>query len=126
QAETLLNGRGKKVLIVEDSDDTREALRMLVESWGLQVAEAADGMAGLKLIDEFAPDLVLCDLSMPVMDGWAMARELRARNSKIPLVALSAHGASSDSHESLQSGFQAHLVKPCEAHALLAVLNQFL
>lgn len=117
-----------KVLIVEDRDDTREALRTLIESWGYEVAEAPDGIAGLKVIAEFNPDLVLCDLSMPVMDGWEMASQLRVQmpTAKMPLVALSGHGTPSDIQRSLDAGFQAHVVKPCEAKVLLSVLKQFL
>lgn len=118
----------RKVLIVEDRDDTREALRTLLESWGFHVAEAPDGIAGLKTVAEFAPDLVLCDLSMPVMDGWEMARQLRESipAAQIPLIALSGHGTPCDIQRSLDSGFQAHIVKPCEARALLSVLKKFL
>ncbi len=117
-----------KVLIVEDRDDTREALRTLIESWGFEVAEAPDGIAGLKVIAEFEPNLVLCDLSMPVMDGWEMASQLRAQvpSAKMPMVALSGHGTPSDIQRSLDAGFQAHVVKPCEAKVLLSVLKQFL
>ncbi|HYG75591.1 MAG TPA: ATP-binding protein [Planctomycetota bacterium] len=125
---TLLSGRSRKVLIVEDRDDTREALRMLLEAWGVQIAEAPDGESGLKLIGEFKPDLVLCDLSMPVMDGWTMAREIRTRypHLKIPLIAMSGHGTPADVRHSLHCGFRAHLVKPCEASVLLTILTEYL
>ena len=118
----------RKILIVEDRDDTREALRTLLESWGFHVAEAPDGIAGLKTVAEFAPDLVLCDLSMPVMDGWEMARQLRESipAAQIPLIALSGHGTPCDIQRSLDAGFQAHIVKPCEARSLLGVLKKFL
>lgn len=119
---------GRKVLLVEDRDDTREALRALLESWGLCVAEASDGAQGVKLAREFAPDLILCDLSMPVLDGWGLARELRSLTppSRIPIIALSGHGTPGDIRQSLDAGFEAHLVKPCDAQALLMVLNRFL
>jgi two-component system, sensor histidine kinase len=127
ESPSVASRRGR-ILVVDDSDDTREALRILLESWGLDVADAADGVIGLERVETFNPDIVLCDLSMPVMDGWTMASELRAKfpTRRLPLVAMSGHGTPGDVQQSFACGFQAHLVKPCEATGMIAVLNRFL
>lgn len=126
--KSVLAECGRKVLIVEDRDDAREAIRMLLESWDIEIAEAADGESGITLMASFKPDLILCDLSMPVMDGWSMAREIRSHypENTTPIIAMSGHGTPADVRHSLQCGFQAHLVKPCEAGVLLSVLSKYL
>jgi signal transduction histidine kinase/CheY-like chemotaxis protein len=123
-----VKNRRRKVLIIEDGDDTREALRTLLESWGLEVTEATDGQQGLQKISETLPDLVLCDLTMPLLDGWSVVRQVRLKNStlNIPMIALSGHGTPGDLSTSKASGFQDHLVKPFDAQELLRVLQKYL
>ena len=118
----------RKVLIIEDNNDTREVLSTLLKGWGLVVKEAADGAQGLEVVSHFRPDLILCDLTMPVLDGWSVARQIRLREDlyDIPLVALTGHGTPEDIARCKEAGFQDHLVKPFEAHDLLRLLNKYL
>lgn len=125
------NGNGKhrhKVLVIEDNDDTREVLCTLLESWSLDVSGAEDGEAGLKLLATLRPDLILCDLTMPVMDGWCVAQEIRTRHRllDVPLIALSGHGTPRDITRSKECGFQDHLVKPFDANDLYRMIGKYL
>src|SRR5262245_47123926 len=70
--------RPLRVLVVEDNDDGRDMLRLLLELWGYEVEEAADGVAGVQKAQEFRPHAALLDLGLPLMDGLQVARELRA------------------------------------------------
>jgi CheY-like chemotaxis protein len=101
------------ILIVDDYADNRELLRLMLESAGHSVCEAADGRAGLEMAQAEKPDLILVDLSMPKLDGWGFLRELRAdeRTRLIPCAAVTAF-AGVDRNNALSQGFDAHLVKP--------------
>jgi CheY-like chemotaxis protein len=82
-------------LVIEDSDDTRELYALALQFDGYVVAQARDGRDGLQQARELAPDVIITDLAMPIMDGWEMTRRLRAdpRTCHIPIIACSAHDA---------------------------------
>ncbi len=117
-----------RVLVVEDNPDGQGMLVSLLQALGLHVAWAADGAEALRQAQAFRPQLVLLDLGLPGMDGYEVARRLRAdpRHAGTALVALTGWGAESDRRRSAEAGFGEHLTKPVEPDALRAVLGRFL
>jgi CheY-like chemotaxis protein len=107
---------GVAVLVVEDHDDSRDAVCRIMEAQGAQVSGAADGAEGLALACLNPPDVILCDLVMPRMDGFGLLRRLRqvAALRQTPVIAISGLGAESDRARTLAAGFEAHLVKPID------------
>jgi two-component system CheB/CheR fusion protein len=112
-----------RVVVVEDQDDARQMLSMLLESRGLEVATAADGIEGVALIERMRPDLALVDLGLPRLDGYDVARRVRASNGEIYLVALTGYGQDTDVRAAMDAGFDEHLTKPADPELLDAVLT---
>jgi CheY-like chemotaxis protein len=113
-------------LIVEDNDDARETLRVMLELDGHEVLTAANGKDGLDRALSCAPAVALVDLGLPDLDGFEVARCLRAapQGSTMHLVAISGYGQPTDRERARQAGFDAHLVKPVDAMKLRAVLAE--
>ena len=118
---------GITVLVVEDDDLTRETTRRLLRSRGANVLEARDGAEGLARIERDQPDLVLCDILMPGVDGIEFARWVRQdpRFDEIPLLALTGLDAPADFLRTWAARFDGHLTKPATAE-VLARLDQYL
>jgi PAS domain S-box-containing protein len=116
--------RSRKILIIEDNDDARESLRLLLESLGHQVIEAGDGQRGLALALHHRPEVVLIDLGLPGMDGYEVARALRTSLSgkTAALIAVSGYGQVEDRRRSTEAGFDAHLVKPVSQSLLSSLI----
>lgn len=110
----------KRILVVEDNPANRELLRELLSAWGYEVVEAVDGGQALEKVRSASPDLVLLDIGMPVLDGFAVVRELRKDPHflTLPVVAVSAYAMRGDQEKALQAGFNAYLTKPIDAAAL--------
>jgi two-component system, sensor histidine kinase len=115
----------RNVLIIEDNDDARESLRVLLESLGHQVVDAGDGRHGVALALQGRPDIVLIDLGLPGIDGYEVARSIRASGlgKSVRLVAVTGYGQTADRRRSVEAGFDAHLVKPVSPAALSGVLD---
>lgn len=115
----------RKILIIEDNDDARESLRLLLESLGHQVVEAADGRHGVALALEARPDIILVDLGLPGIDGYEVAGAVRASplGKDVRLIAVTGYGQTDDRRRSSAVGFDAHLVKPVSQAALSGVLG---
>ena len=111
------------ILIADDHDDNRELLQLLLASAGYEVLEARDGRECLAIAREAPPDLILVDLSMPVLDGWGVFAELKAdqRTKTIPCLAVTAH-AELDRNEALETGFSAYISKPFSGDHLLQTI----
>ena len=113
------------VLIVEDDPNIRELLQMYLEKDGYAVTAAADGGQGLEKFRTVKPDLVLLDVMMPVMDGWAVCRAIRAE-SRTPVIMLTAKGETDDKVMGLKSGADDYITKPFEMKELLARIEAVL
>ncbi len=109
----------KKILIVEDEANIRELLRLYLEREGYTVLEAENGVEGIKKWKSDKPDILLLDVMMPVMDGWAVCREIRAE-SDVPIIMLTAKGETADRVSGLEMGADDYIVKPLEMPEVIA------
>ena len=116
----------KRLLIVEDNDDAREMLSILLVQEGHEVHLAHDGPSGLEAALTLRPDAALLDLGLPGFDGYTLAHKIRAneQGKKIHLVALTGYGESQDRLRSAQAGFDDHLVKPVDLTQLALLLQR--
>ncbi|MBL8949795.1 MAG: response regulator, partial [Myxococcaceae bacterium] len=112
------------VVLVEDNIDIREMMKELLEDDGHRVSVAADGSSGLSLILEKAPDLAIVDIGLPVLDGYQVAKEARARGHSGRMLAMTGYGQPEDRTRAEQAGFDAHLTKPVDVDALRAALTE--
>lgn len=109
----------KKILIVEDEANIRELLRLYLECEGYTVLEAENGVEGIKKWKSDKPDMLLLDVMMPVMDGWAVCKEIRAE-SDVPIIMLTAKGETADRVSGLEMGADDYIVKPLEMPEVIA------
>jgi CheY-like chemotaxis protein len=117
----------KKILIVEDVEFNRDLVAQLLED-DYEILTAADGEEGLRLAEQERPDLILMDLSLPVIDGWEATRRLKANEAlkNIPIIALSAHAMMGDEEKARECGCDDYLSKPLDEDLLFEKLGQFL
>jgi CheY-like chemotaxis protein len=120
KTDTLL-----RILVVEDNRDSADGLRLLLESSGHEVAVAYTGHDGVQAAEQYQPDVVLCDVGLPGLDGYGVARKLRDNptTAKARLIAVTAYGRDEDRRRSHEAGFEQHLVKPVDPDALQGMLN---
>ena len=111
-----------KALIVEDDINIADLLRLYLEKDGFEVYRAVDGGEGVRLAREKEPDLVLLDIMLPVMDGWAVCREIR-KTSQVPIIMLTAKGETSDKISGLDMGADAYVTTPFEIGELLSRIH---
>ncbi len=114
--------RKKTVLLVEDQPDNRIIYMTILEYAGFTVLEAANGAEGVRRAREHRPDIILMDLSMPVLDGWGAVRQLKTdpETAQIPVCALSAHVLfEGDAERAREAGFDCYLTKPLEPRQVL-------
>jgi signal transduction histidine kinase/ActR/RegA family two-component response regulator len=116
---------GLTILVVEDSIDTAEATRLLLQDLGARVVLAKNGLEALDVLAGDEPDAVICDLRMPGLDGFEFLRRLRAdrRRAHLPVIALSGFASAGDFQRTREAGFDAHVGKPFDATALAAALQ---
>ena len=114
---------GRSILIVEDNADARDVLRVLLELEGHEVETAEEGQAALELARTKDPDIALVDIGLPGIDGYEVARRLRARDPRRPLlIALTGYGQPEDRRRATDAGFDDVLVKPVDPVTLTALL----
>jgi two-component system, sensor histidine kinase len=114
---------GRSILLVEDHADAREALQALLELDGYEVTTAAEGVAALDIARLKHPDIALIDIGLPGMDGYEVARRLRAAGGPRPiLIALTGYSQPQDRRDAEEAGFDAHLVKPVDPADLTRLL----
>jgi CheY-like chemotaxis protein len=117
-----------RILVAEDNLPNRELIREILEARGHEVIEAEDGQQALDKIEAMKPELVLLDIQMPVLDGYAVVRQLRQQTSSASLkvVALTAFAMQGDRERVLQSGFDGYLTKPIDTAVLDKELQKLL
>ena len=117
-----------KILLVEDNEMNRDMLSRRLERRGFQVAIAVNGAEGIAMADSERPDLILMDMSLPVIDGWEASRRLKAAaaTANIPIIALTAHAMAGDRQQALDAGCNDYDTKPIEFPRLLAKIEALL
>jgi two-component system, cell cycle response regulator DivK len=117
-----------KILLVEDNEMNRDMLSRRLTRNGFEIVMAVNGQQGLDLASSENPDLILLDMSLPVMDGWEAARRLKAdaATAKIPVIALTAHAMVQDKEKALAAGCDDFDTKPVELPRLLDKINTLL
>jgi len=117
-----------RILIIEDDSASRALVRYLLEAAGYTTLEAEDGGAGLHLALQTQPDLIICDLQMPVMNGYEVARALREQPNwhRVPLIAVTAFSMAGDRETALAAGFDEHITKPITPETFVTQIEAFL
>jgi two-component system, cell cycle response regulator DivK len=117
-----------KILLVEDNEMNRDMLSRRLERRGYEVVIAVDGQQGVDLAQSTRPDLILMDMSLPVIDGWEATRQLKAKDSvkATPIIALTAHAMSGDREKALEAGCDDYDTKPIELPRLLGKIEALL
>jgi two-component system cell cycle response regulator DivK len=117
-----------KILLVEDNEMNRDMLSRRLTRNGFEIVIAVNGQQGLDLASSENPDLILLDMSLPVLDGWEAARRLKAdvATAKIPVIALTAHAMVQDKERALAAGCDDFDTKPVELPRLLEKINSLL
>jgi CheY-like chemotaxis protein len=117
-----------RILLVEDQEMNRDMLARRLKKRGYEVSIAVDGAEGVERARSESPDLILMDLSLPIMDGWEATRTLKADEATqaIPVIALTAHAMSTDREKALEAGCDAYETKPVELPRLLETMEKLL
>lgn len=117
-----------KILLIEDNEMNRDMLSRRLERKDFEVVIAIDGQAGVNMATSDAPDLILMDLSLPVLDGWEATRTIKAdpATSSIPIIALTAHAMSSDEQKAREAGCNDYDTKPVNFQRLLGKIEALL
>jgi two-component system cell cycle response regulator DivK len=117
-----------KILLVEDNEMNRDMLSRRLERRGYEIVIAVDGQQGVDLARSSSPDLILMDMSLPVIDGWEATRQLKAQPEfkAIPIIALTAHAMSGDREKALEAGCDDYDTKPIELPRLLGKIEALL
>ena len=117
-----------KILLVEDNEMNRDMLSRRLERKGYQVVMAVDGGAGVDMAASETPDLILMDMSLPVLNGWEATRQIKAnaKTRTIPVIALTAHAMATDREKALEAGCEDYDTKPIELPRLLGKIEALL
>ena len=117
-----------KILLVEDNEMNRDMLSRRLKRRGYEVTIAINGAEGVEMASSLMPDLILMDMSLPVMDGWEATKNIKAdsQTKSIPVIALTAHAMSGDREKALQAGCDDYDTKPIELSRLLTKIKAFL
>lgn len=118
----------KRILLIEDNEQNRYLVTYLLQAHGWEVISAEDGASGLRLAKELRPALILLDIQLPGMDGYAVARALRANAEldAIPVVAVTSYAMPGDRESCLAAGCNGYLEKPIDPQKFAAQIQQFL
>jgi len=117
-----------KILLVEDNEMNRDMLTRRLERKGFEVIIAVDGQAGVDMASSTNPDIILMDLSLPIIDGWEATRQIKAdpATQSIPVIALTAHAMAGDEQKALQAGCDDYDTKPIDLKRLLGKIENLL
>ena len=118
---------GARLLVVDDNEDAALMLAEALSASGHDTAVAHDGPSALQTAARFRPDIGLLDIGLPVMDGYELARQFRAREglARVRLVAVTGYGQEHDRRRSADAGFDAHLVKPVDLDEVIRLVQEF-
>jgi two-component system cell cycle response regulator DivK len=118
----------RKILIVEDNEDSRELLAKVLRNKGYMIVEAVDGEEAIEKVVSEKPDLVLLDISIPKLDGYEVARRLKGREDvkDIPIVAVTAHAMKGDREKVIAAGFEGYISKPVNVRELPEQVRSYL
>jgi len=116
------------ILLAEDNDMNRDMLSRRLARYDYQIVEAANGQEAVELAQSELPDVILLDLSMPVMDGWEAAGELKSNDetAAIPVIALTAHAIKGDREKALEAGCDEYVAKPVDVDELIDTIESAL
>ena len=117
-----------KVLLVEDNEMNRDMLSRRLQRKGFDVVFALDGQLAVSLAESERPDIILMDMSLPVMDGWEATRQIKSKEdlNRIPIIALTAHAMSGDREKALEAGCEDYDTKPVDFPRLVDKINTLL
>ncbi len=117
-----------RILLVEDNEMNRDMLSRRLERRGYEILMATDGVEGVRMARSQAPDLILMDMSLPMLDGWEATRQIKAdeKTGSIPVIALTAHAMSGDREKALEAGCDDYDTKPIELPRLLSKIEALL
>ena len=120
--------RLKTVLLVEDNEDNRIVYSTILQHFGYRVTEALNGEEGIAKARTEQPDLILMDISIPVIDGWEATQVLKRdpKTRRIPIIALTAHALASDREKAMEVGCYSYLAKPCEPKTVVSEVERFI
>jgi two-component system, cell cycle response regulator DivK len=119
---------GRRILVVEDTEDNRRIMRDLLTSAGFELIEVEDGEAAVRAAAEHRPDLILMDIQLPVLDGYESARRIKADPAlrHIPIIAVTSYALSGDEERARIAGCDGYVAKPFSPRKLLATVREFL
>jgi len=119
---------GKRVLVIEDTEDNRQIIRDLLTSFDYELIEAADGAEGVRMAQTHHPDLILMDIQLPVMDGYEATRRIRAipELARVAIIAVTSYALSGDEAKTREAGCDGYIAKPFSPRQLLAKVREFL
>ena len=118
----------KTILLIEDNNDIRESAVEILELSGYKVLQAENGKTGVDLATEHKPDLILCDIMMPELDGYMttrIIRKMKTPQSRIPIIALTADAMKGDKERCLDAGMSNYISKPFKLEEIEAVLKEY-
>jgi two-component system, cell cycle response regulator DivK len=117
-----------KILLVEDNEMNRDMLSRRLERRGYEIVVAVDGAQGVAMANTENPDLILMDMSLPIMDGWEATKNIKANTNtqSIPIIALTAHAMSGDREQALKAGCDDYDTKPIDLPRLLTKIEVFI
>lgn len=117
-----------KILVIEDNDQNIYLVTFILEKHGYQVIQARDGRKGIELAKQVQPDLILLDIQLPVMDGYAVARELRSNPAlaEVPIVAVTSYAMAGDRERILAAGCTGYIEKPIDPETFIAEVEHYL
>lgn len=114
---------GKKIMVVDDHRDGGESLQHLLQAWGHDAQLALDGAQAVELAETFRPDVVVMDINMPILDGYAASRLLRVAHKEILMIAMTGSPAHETSAKAQAAGFHHHFAKPIDLVDLQRLLD---
>lgn len=117
-----------KILLVEDNEMNRDMLSRRLQRRGYEIVIAVDGKQGIAMANSEHPDLILMDMSLPIMDGWEATKNIKANTStkSIPIIALTAHAMSGDREQAMKAGCNDYDTKPIDLPRLLTKIEVFI